>query len=339
MAGKHGATKRTFRHELSDWLVCQAVRAALCFVQILRIETCDSLARGLAVVCYDWLRLRRSTVDENLQFAFPEATPAQRQQLGREMWHHLVLMACELAHVPRKIHDTNWRDHILMAWEDKQTFVRYLLDERPIVIVSGHYGNFEVGGIVTGLLGFPTYTVARPLDNPYLHRLITEHRERKGQFMLPKQGSAPMIDAILNAGGTLVLLGDQAAGPKGCWVDFFGRPASCHKAVALFSLVSHAPMLLAYSCRGRRPMQFELGVAGIFDPATDESSGVQALTQWYSDRLEQTIRQRPGQYWWLHRRWKIKPPRRRSRSAVPKSHLPAEAAQSTKTSDLKTTDE
>jgi KDO2-lipid IV(A) lauroyltransferase len=223
------------------------------------------------------------------------------------MWEHMFLMMGELSLVPRKLHDTNWRQHIEITDREIEFFIRQLLSPRPIVVVSGHFGNFEVGGITAGLLGFPTFTVARPLDNVYLHRFLTRFREATGQFMLPKKGSAKQLDAILQSGGTMMLLGDQSAGPKGVWVEFFGRPASCHKAVALFSLVHRAPMLLAYSVR-TGPLRFRIGLSAAFDPLTDSDlSGVKPLTQWYNDHLERAVRRYPSQYWWLHNRWKNKP--------------------------------
>lgn len=305
-AAKKRKKTRKRQSRFQQWLVYLVIRFAICLVQAIPIETCAQISQFLARVCYDWLGIRRTTVDENLSFALPDLTDEQRQHLARGMWRHIILMVCELAHMPRKIHDTNWRDHVEISRDDIRLFVKLLLDKRPVVVVSGHFGNFEVGGIIAGLLGFPTFTVARPLDNPYLHDFITRFREDTGQFMLDKQGTAIQIDNVLQAGETLVLLGDQAAGPKGCWVDFFGRPASCHKAVALFSLVNRAPMLLAYSKRGRRPLHFQVGITALFDPLTDDVAGVKELTQWYSDQLERTIRTAPAQYWWLHRRWKRK---------------------------------
>ena len=309
-AARKQKKKRKRGNRLQHWLVYLVLRITICVVQSLPIDSCGQLAQFLAWVCYDCLKIRRSTVDENLRHAFPQDSAKIREQIAREMWQHIVLMVCELAHMPRKIHDTNWRDHVSMSPADIRCFVKYLLDERPAVVVSGHFGNFEVGGIIAGLLGFPTFTVARPLDNPYLQNFITRFREGTGQFMLDKRGTAIQIDRVLHAGETLVLLGDQAAGPKGCWVNFFGRPASCHKAVALFSLVNRAPMLLAYSKRNRQPLQFEVGISALFDPLTDEIAGVKQLTQWYSDQLETMIRTDPSQYWWLHRRWKQKVARR-----------------------------
>ena len=290
-----------------QWIVYIVMRLVICVVQTLPIETCARLSRALAHLAHDLLGIRKKIINDNLRHAFPQQTRAQRRRLALDMWEHVFLMICELAHVPRKIHDTNWRSYVRMSEPDTRRYVQRMLSPRPAVVVSGHFGNFEVGGVVGGLLGFPTFTVARPLDNPYLHRFITKFREATGQFMVPKKGSSKQLDAILSTGGTMVLLADQSAGPKGVFIDFFGRPASCHKAVALYSLVNRAPMLLAYSRRRDRPMQFEIGVTAVFDPLTDECGGVRELTQWYNHHLERTICTAPGQYWWLHNRWKYKP--------------------------------
>jgi KDO2-lipid IV(A) lauroyltransferase len=227
------------------------------------------------------------------------------------MWKHIFLLICELAHVPRKIHDTNWRDYVTFRNLEQQA--QYLLSPRPVVVVSGHFGNFEVGGVISALLGYPTFSVARTLDNPLLDHFIKGFREATGQVILPKKGSSVQIDQVLRAGGTLMLLGDQHAGPKGCWVEFFGRPASCHKAVALFALTQRAPMVIGYAKRLERPLHFELGIVDIYDPATDGARDVQELSQWYSRHLEDVIRTAPEQYWWLHRRWKEPPPKHKAK--------------------------
>jgi KDO2-lipid IV(A) lauroyltransferase len=94
-----------------------------------------------------------------------------------------------------------------------------------------------------------------------------------------------------------------------------GRPASCHKALALFTLSSGAPQMVLYNRRFQQPMQFEVGCSGKVDPADlpDSLNDIQALTQWYNQRLEQVIRETPEQYWWVHRRWKEKPRSSRAR--------------------------
>ena len=292
-----------------DWLAYLAVRCIICAIHSCSLETCDRVCQLLARVLADWLPLRSKTINASLQMAYGPLSEAQFSLLRRRMWHHLLLMVCEIAHAPRKIHRTNWRDHIYVR--DKNLRLGLLLDDRPTVLVTGHFGNFEVAGHAVGLFGMPTSSIARPLDNPYVDDFLTEFRSGTGQQILPKEGSSVAVQELLEAKGTLALLADQHAGLKGCWVDFFGHPTSCHKALALFVLSSHAPMVVNYTRRLDRPLRFEMGITGIADPSLLDSESppayldsVVALTRWYNEKLEEAIRLAPEQYWWLHRRWR-----------------------------------
>jgi len=289
-----------------------AVRVSIALVQAVSIETCHTVSRLLAWLACDVIRLRAQIVEENLVHAFPDVSPAERHKIARRMWEHLILMVCEIAQAPRKIHETNWRKFV--AVHRKRDLILTFLSPRPKVVVTAHFGNFEVGGYIMGFWGFPTFTMARPLDNPYLDRFINRFRESMGQTIIPKHGTAELADSLLGTGGTLVLVGDQHAGDKGLWVDFFSRPASCHKALALFTLLNKAPMLVSGVRRLDRPLRFEVRLADLYDPAQpgdEELGGVTELTQWYNDVLEDEIRQAPDQYWWLHNRWRDPPPGRK----------------------------
>lgn len=293
-----------------DYSVYLVVRVFISTIQALRIETCQSVARSLALLFGDVLKIRAEVVDENLRQAYPKLSATERRALGRKMWEHLFLMVAEVAHARRKIHATNWHRHIRLR--DGGRLARLLLDERPVVLVSGHYGNFEMSCYFLGLFGFSTYAIARPLDNPYLHKFVNRFRAATGQFMLPKNGSARQIALLLQGGETLALLGDQHAGGRGCWVQFFGRPASTHKAIAVFCLSAGAPLVVTCARRLDRPLCYETAIVGVADPKDPDvqGQGIAELTQWYTDRLEEMINQGPEQYWWLHRRWKGAPPAR-----------------------------
>ena len=294
-----------------DHLVYLAVRIFVCVVQAMRIETCARLARLLATMCCDIVPIRGDVIEDNLRHAFPEMSLDERRKLTWSMWEHFFLMIVEIVHAPRKIHATNWRDYVTLHRADQ--IIRTMFDDRPTIVICGHYGNFELSGYVFGIFGFPTYTIARPLDNPHLDRFLNDFRGLTGQFILSKTGSARQIQDILDRGGVLALLGDQYAGRKGCWVEFFGRPASSHKAIALFTLASQAPTMFCYARRRGRPLEHELGLGDLLDPAHASSDmlSVPAITQWYTSQLEQAVRQAPEQYWWLHRRWKGSPGRKR----------------------------
>jgi KDO2-lipid IV(A) lauroyltransferase len=303
------------RNVLVDYTVYLIVRGFVTLISALRLETCQAWASWLATVSTRVLKIRAETVDENLRQAYPELSGSQRMRMAWRMWQHLFLMVAEVAHARRKIHPSNWHKHIHFRRDAEMA--RWLLDGRPMILVSGHYGNFELSGYFLGLFGFPTYTVARPLDNPFLHRFINSFRADTGQFLLPKNGSAAEIAELLARGRILAVLGDQHAGRSGCWVNFFRRLASTHKAIALFSLSSGAPLLVAYSRRLGKPLQYECGLQAVADPLDARFSGmsVPELTQWFTDQLEEIIRGAPEQYWWLHRRWKGEPSRRRPRKA------------------------
>jgi len=286
------------------------IQIVISFIQVLPIETCDRMCRFLAHVVADRIKFREKIIRDNILGVFPDADEQRIKNMSRAMWYHLILMACEIAQAPRKIHDTNWRKHVFIR--DKVRMTSYLIDYRPLIAVSGHFGNFEMAGYVTGLLGMPSYTVARKLDNDYLDRFLNAFRERNGQFILPKDGSAPMVQKVLEAGGILTILGDQHAGTKGCWIDFLGRPAACHKAIALFTLSGNAPMMVSYCKHTDKPLHFEIGCTGVADPLelSDELRDTKSLTQWYNDRMGEAIYADPDQFWWVHRRWKEKPVRK-----------------------------
>lgn len=299
---------------LLHWLVYLVGRTLLCVVQAMPIEACESIAELIGWLASDVLRLRAGVTDENLRHAYPDWTVAQRRRCARRMWRHLVLMVFEVAYVQRKLHDTNFDRYV--RFHRQADLIRLMCDPRPVVLVTGHFGNFEVAGYLGGLFGFPSYTIARPFDNPFLDRFLNRWRGATGQFILPKDGSAMMVDAVLQAGSTLAVLGDQHAGAKGCWVEFLGRPASCHKALALFTLVSGAPQVVVSVRRTGRPMHFELAFHDVIDPRADTSDvtdSVKSLTIWYNRRLEELVRATPDQYWWLHRRWKGEPPEKARR--------------------------
>jgi KDO2-lipid IV(A) lauroyltransferase len=299
--------RRTLATRCLDGLVYGAVRVAICVVEALPRTLCERWARGLSGVLANRLRIRRAVVRDNLRMAFPDMTSERQRETAQAMWEHLLLMVVEIAHANRVIHKTTWRKHLRI--HGMEEIVRTLWLDRPKVILSGHYGNFELAAYLFGLFGLRIFSVARELDNPLLDRFVTKFRESRGQRILPKKGSAPDVAQVLDENGAIGLLGDQAAGPRGCWVEFFGRPASVHKAIGVFSLSASAPVMVCSATRRHGLFDYDLRVEGIADPAAGgpETSDLTSLSQWYTSLLEGAVRREPAQYWWVHRRWRGKP--------------------------------
>ena len=86
----------------SQYLAYLLLRVAVCVLQALRMETCQVLARWVATICHDWLRIRSGVVDENLRFAYPELSDAERRTISWRMWEHLILFVAEVAHCAAK---------------------------------------------------------------------------------------------------------------------------------------------------------------------------------------------------------------------------------------------
>jgi KDO2-lipid IV(A) lauroyltransferase len=250
------------------------------------------------------VRIRRAVVRDNLRIAFPDWSEARTDRTIEAMWEHFLLMVVEIAHAQRVIQKTTWRRHLRI--HGMESMVRLLWSDRPKVILSGHYGNFELAAYLFGVFGFRIFSVARELDNPLLDRFVTRFRESRGQRILPKKGSAPDVELALQANGAIGLLGDQAAGPKGAWVEFFGRPASVHKAIGLFAVSSGAPIMVCSATRRHGLFDYDLRLEGTADPALGgpETAGLKEVSQWYTTLLETSIRRAPEQYWWVHRRWR-----------------------------------
>ncbi len=295
---------RSLVTRFTDRLAYGAVRVAICVVQALPRPACERGARALARLITRSVRIRRAVVRDNLRIAFPDWTEARTDRTIEAMWEHFLLMVVEIAHAQRVIQKTTWRRHLRI--HGMESMVRLLWSDRPKVILSGHYGNFELAAYLFGVFGFRIFSVARELDNPLLDRFVTRFRESRGQRILPKKGSAPDVELALQANGAIGLLGDQAAGPKGAWVEFFGRPASVHKAIGLFAVSSGAPIMVCSATRRHGLFDYDLRLEGTADPALGgpETAGLKEVSQWYTTLLETSIRRAPEQYWWVHRRWR-----------------------------------
>ena len=223
-------------------------------------------------------------------------------------------MLVEIVHIPRKLHVHNWKDHCRLV--NGERFFDAMLSGRPLLIVTGHFGNWEMAGYAVALGGFRAHAIARPLDNPYVDDYLRGFRERTGQKLLAKHGDFDKMQQVLDSGGVIATLADQDAGQRGLFVDFFGRPASTHKAVALMALEHRVPIIVVGATR--IDGVYEVTTADIIYPEHFDNTpeAVRAITQRFTADLERLIRRAPDQYFWVHRRWKHQPQPRGKRKAA-----------------------
>jgi KDO2-lipid IV(A) lauroyltransferase len=296
------------RRRSLDFLVYLVVRLAVGLIQVLTVEQSYAFARWLAKLIYRVDKRHREVGIENLKHAFGDRyTDIERDQIVRHVYEHFCMMLMEILHIPRKLQPRTWRDRITLVGHE--AVLDRLITGGPVILLSGHFGNWEMAGYLFGVFGFPPHSVARTLDNPYLDRFLRSFRQRTGQKMIAKTGGYDQMLEVLRDGGILSFLADQDAGERGMYVDFFGRPASTHKAIALLAIEHNAPVVVGYARRIGPGFRYEVGCDAIIEPEewTGTADDARLLTQRYTTALETIIRRSPEQYLWLHRRWKHQP--------------------------------
>lgn len=312
-----------WRHRL-EYLV---FRVIVCFAEMLSPARGRDLAEALAVVFTRMLpkKLTRYEIArDNLRQALGADVPtAILDEHLHRMWVHLFRVVIEIAQLPRKVRDNNFLD-VIQYGHGRQECWRAFTSGRPVLVVGGHFGNWEVANTMFGLFGIPMGVVARDLDNPYLHAWFKRFREYTGHRMFSKDGASQQMLPLLARRGHVALLCDQDAGPRGLFVDFFGKPASTFKSIALIALEHRALICVGGAFRlpdnphavdlvGSAWSRFELVCEEVIDPETiDCLDPVGTMTRRYTAALERLILRAPEQYFWVHRRWKSQPQQRRS---------------------------
>ncbi len=305
------------RNRAFDFLVYAAVRSGVAALQILPLSSGVAFAKLLAKIACRLDRRHRLIAEANLAHAFGAGMDAAaRRRATLAVYEHFLTVAVEMARIPRTLRLSNFKRRVRQR--NLGALLRAALDTtRPTIVVTGHFGNWEMAGYILAAAGAKSFAIARTLDNPYLDRFVKEFREYTGQTVLSKNDDFELIDKALAEKKLLVSVADQSAGPRGHFVEFFGRPASTHKAVALLARAHDAVVALGFGVRKGPDLRYDIVGGGVFDPRDYEGRprGDFHFTQDFTAALEAVVRQAPEQYLWLHHRWKHDPPAARRRAA------------------------
>ncbi len=312
------------RNWIIDWLVYAGVRLASVIFQIFPIDANLRTARLMGSIWYRIMPRHRDRAREHLRLAYGSSLSSlEMDRIALRSMQQVTMMAMESLFTPRLINEWTWPRYVRLKGLDEAADV--LVSRRGAILLTGHYGNWELLGFVLAALGFPLTAVMRPLDNPYLNEFLLEVRAKRGLQLLYKKGATQSAADILTSGGILAFIADQNAGHKGQFVDFFGRPASTYKSIGLLAMEYHVPVLVGYARRLSDRFAYEVGVNRIIRPGEWEGRPDELawITQEYTAAIEQFVREAPEQYLWIHRRWKSQPGelrrRRKGRSAGPGS--------------------
>ncbi len=266
-----------------------------------------AVGRWLGWLTWHVFRYRRTVVLENLQHAFGNEMDARRlRKLALDFYRHLGMTLMEFLVFPR----LRRRDFLeLVEVEGDRHLQAVVRQGRGALFVTGHLGNWELLAARAAASGFKVTAAAKTQSNARVDRIQNDIRHRAGVGILRTDSGVRGMLKALRGGGILALVADQDAGREGCFVDFLGRPASFFKGPALLAYRTGVPLVTVFIQRlpgGRHRVVFEPPV--VADPGWDEATAVRELTAHHAARLEAAVRRAPEQYFWVHRRWKTRPP-------------------------------
>lgn len=265
-------------------------------------------AQYLGDLMYAVDRKHRERAIGNLRRSFPGVPQKQIEWLARRSMRALFMFFVEVLFTVRLVRIDAWARFVELT--NFREVLRLLMRrDQGLILLSAHYGNFEILGYLLATLGFPTYSVFRPLDNPYVNKWLHGVRERQGQKIIAKKGATMEVADVLERGGAVGFVADQNAGSKGLFVPFFGRLASTYKSIGLLAMEYKVPVVIGYARRIDGRFRFQAGAQDIIYPEDwqNEDDPLRYITQRYTKAIEDFVAADPGQYWWVHRRWKTRP--------------------------------
>jgi len=283
--------------------------AVLALVRILPERWWRGLGRRLGDLINKRFGFRSEVVTDNMRRAMPDLDESGIAALRDAYYLRLGETMLEFFAM------SGWSTDEIVARVDHGELgaIRALREQgRGVLLVTGHYGNWELLGAAAAAAGVPMSVVARTQSNPWVDRLQNRIRERSGMKVIKADSSVREVIRAVRRGEMVAMLPDVNAGDDGVFVDFLGRKASTPRGVAYFAWKLKCPLATAFiEADGDGTHTIRAGAIIEPDPEQNENDAVRHLTQQLMDSLGAQIRARPEFYFWVHRRWKTRPPEER----------------------------
>jgi KDO2-lipid IV(A) lauroyltransferase len=289
----------------SDYPAYLALRAALGVARVLPRPAALAAGAFLGRAARA-LGMRRAVTDGNLEKAFPELPATAREALARRVYAHFGRMTVDSLRVSAAGAEA------LVALVRGGDCMRLVHERLPrgkgVILLTGHVGNWELGGAYLAAAGIKVAAVVKPPSNPYVARHAEAVRRRLGIETISMDAARSGVMAALAQNKAVALVADQGALRSSTFVPFFGQPTRTAQGPGLFAALSGAPVLFGalvalpdggYELMGE---VIEENVGG------ETREAAERIARHYGERLEALVRRVPEQYLWTHRLWKHAPP-------------------------------
>jgi len=284
--------------------------AAWPFIKILGLaprRLSRALAIGLGQAVYLLhVRLRRVGM-RNLTLAFPEKTEAERAVILRGVFTSLGRQLAEVCQFPKY---TLENVEQVVVYDGLENYERAYARGKGVLFLTAHFGAWELSAFAHSLHGHWLHVVMRPMDNPYLDRLIQNYRTMHGNKTVGKDDFVRGLLAAMKAGEVVgILMDTNMTPPQGVFVDFFGIPACTASGLARIALRTDAAVVPGFTiwddALGKYRLRFDQAVELV--RTGDLEADIVANTQKFTKVIEDYVRRYPEQWLWVHRRWKTRP--------------------------------
>jgi KDO2-lipid IV(A) lauroyltransferase len=298
---------RNVKPKWRHWMQYVVGRGILAPLQALPLAPARAVGRWLGRLGYSPFGVRRTVVERQVAAAFPEADASRVRSLVREAYGHLGEVLIETALLPGM-----GRQGILDLFEGAEGFeaIEAARDAgKGIILITGHFGNWELAGAYVAARGVPIEVIVRHMSNPLFEGYVTRTREGAGMIVVFDDEAVRRTPRAFRAGHAVAFVADQGVlGLASTFVPFFGRPAKTPRGPAVFAMRSRLPTFFVAAVR-ERGGKFRCVVTPVEIPDTgDREADVDTVVTRYTNILEGWVRRYPGQYFWHHRRWKRQPP-------------------------------
>jgi KDO2-lipid IV(A) lauroyltransferase len=252
----------------------------------------------------DWEH--RKVAFQNLQLAFgQEKSTSEIRGIAKRTFQNLGMMAIEFFRIPKMDVETYQKK---VSMEGLDEALKLLEMKKGGLLLVGHFGNWELMGFMSKVIGNPILVIAKPIEQARIDRWITAIRKVAGlEMILPENAVRNVIKALSGNRVVGILIDQRAKRSRGVWVDFFGRRAPTTPGLAALALKTGAPVVPVFMVRnGFQKHRLIIKAPLELIRTGDFEKDVEANTQLFTQTLESMIRQYPDQWFWLHRRWERK---------------------------------
>jgi len=246
----------------------------------------------------------------NLRIAFPEQTEQWRARVLRRSYANLGDLLVEISGFPQlRLPEVSRRVTYTEGSLDRYRAAKQ--KGRGLLFLTAHLGAWELLPFVHALYGYPLSFLVRPIDDPDVDKLLADYRTRSGNRLIPKKNALRAILRALQNKQDVGFLIDQNVLPEeGVFVPFFGKDACTTSGVAMIALRTDAPVMAGFLLSLETPGHYQIHF-GEEIPLSREGSleeNIRSCTARFNREVEEIIRRNPAQWFWLHKRWKTRPP-------------------------------